>query len=84
MLNKLVNDTLKSPNGKWSIKRIVVFINIHIAWLLGAWIVVYGLNNNRHAIDVFEGLLFFQAALMGITEFGKKINKDATNEKLQE
>ena len=75
-IKNIIEDTLKS-RGKWSMKRLTAFVVINFVIALGTFIVisdkVLSREVNRYAIDVFQSLLFFEAALMGIAEFGKKI-----------
>ena len=83
-IKNIINDTLKS-RGKWSMKRLTAFVVMVFVLALGVFIVVSDLvlkvEVNRYAIDVFQSLLFFEAALMGINEFGKKLeNKEQKTE----
>ena len=83
-IKNIINDTLKS-RGKWSMKRLTVFVVMVFVLALGVFIVVSDKilvrEVNRYAIDVFQSLLFFEAALMGINEFGKKLeNKETKTE----
>ena len=83
-IKNIINDTLKS-RGKWSMKRLTAFVVMVFVLALGVFIVVSDLvlkvEVNRYAIDVFQSLLFFEAALMGINEFGKKLeNKETKTE----
>ena len=66
-------------------KRLTAFVVMVFVLALGVFIVVSDLvlkvEVNRYAIDVFQSLLFFEAALMGINEFGKKLeNKETKTE----
>lgn len=84
MLLNIINDTLKT-RGKWSMKRLTAFVVMFFVLLLGTFIVlsdkVLEREVNRYAIDVFNSLLIFEATLMGISEFGKKlVNKDLKSE----
>lgn len=87
IVKDIVNDTLKSQ-GKWSMKRLTAFVVINFVLALGTFIVisdkVLSREVNRYAIDVFQSLLFFEAALMGIAEFGKKLTDKSpkTEEKI--
>ncbi len=79
-IKNIINDTLKS-RGKWSMKRLTAFVVMVFVLALGVFIVVSDKilvrEINRYSIDVFQALLLFEATLMGITEFGKKImNKE--------
>ena len=83
-IKNIINDTLKS-RGKWSMKRLTAFVVMVFVLALGVFIVVsdkvLDREVNRYAIDVFQSLLFFEAALMGINEFGKKLeNKETKTE----
>ncbi len=83
-IKNIINDTLKS-RGKWSMKRLTAFVVMIFVLALGVFIVVsdkvLDREVNRYAIDVFQSLLFFEAALMGINEFGKKLeNKEQKTE----
>ncbi len=83
-IKNIINDTLKS-RGKWSMKRLTAFVVMIFVLALGVFIVVSDKllirEVNRYAIDVFQSLLFFEAALMGINEFGKKLeNKETKTE----
>ena len=83
-IKNIINDTLKS-RGKWSMKRLTAFVVMIFVLALGVFIVVsdkvLDREVNRYAIDVFQSLLFFEAALMGINEFGKKLeNKETKTE----
>jgi hypothetical protein len=76
-LEKLINDTLKSPSGKWSRKSLTMFTSFIISINLGTYIVVsdYVLEKeiNRYAVNVFESFMFLTAALAGITVADKKL-----------
>ena len=68
-------------------KRLTAFVVMLFVLALGVFIVVSDLvlkvEVNRYAIDVFQSLLFFEAALMGINEFGKKLtNKEIKTEEI--
>ena len=83
-IKNIINDTLKS-RGKWSMKRLTAFVVMLFVLALGVFIVISDKilvrEVNRYAIDVFQSLLFFEAALMGINEFGKKLeNKEQKTE----
>ena len=83
-IKNIIDDTLKS-RGKWSMKRLTAFVVMLFVLALGVFIVIsdkiLDREVNRYAIDVFQSLLFFEAALMGINEFGKKLeNKETKTE----
>lgn len=80
-MKKILDDTLK-VNGNYSMKRITAFVIIIFILVLGSFIVISDKilekEVNRYAIEVFESLLIFEATLMGIAEFGKKLkNKES-------
>lgn len=66
-------------------KRLTVFVVLVLTLFLGAFIVLSDLvlkvEVNKWASGVFDSLLLFLAALMGVTEFGKKMmNKEIKTE----
>jgi hypothetical protein len=83
---KLVDDTLKSPNGKWSRKSLTTFISFGFALILGTYIVVsdYIIDReiNKYAIEVFYGFLILGGGTLGLTVYDKIKNKN--NESLVE
>lgn len=83
-IENIINDTLKS-RGKWSMKRLTIFVVLFLTLILGAFIVLSDLvlkvEVNKYAQGIFDSLLLFLAALMGVTEFGKKLtNKEIKTE----
>lgn len=83
-INNIINDTLKS-RGKWSMKRLTILVVLVLTLFLGAFIVLSDLvlkvEVNKWASGIFDSLLLFLAALMGVTEFGKKmVNKEIKTE----
>lgn len=86
VINKIIDDTLKS-RGKWSMKRLTAFVVVLFILTLGSFIVLSDLvlekEVNKYGIEVFNSLLIFEATLMGIAEFGKKItNKELKTEEI--
>jgi len=84
MINKIILDTLK-VNNKWSMKRLTAFVVMFFILSLGSFIVlsdkILEKEVNQYAIEVFNSLLIFEATLMGISEFGKKLaNKEKKEE----
>jgi len=78
---KIINDTLKNPNGKWSRKSLTAFTSFSIAIILGAYIVIsdYIIEReiNRYAIEVFYGFLILGGGTLGLTVYDKiKSKKD--------
>jgi len=68
---KIITETLKSPNGKWSRKSLTMFTSFVISIILGFYIVIsdYILQKeiNKYAIEVFNGFMLLVAALTGAT-----------------
>lgn len=75
-MKKLINDILKSPNGKWSRKSVMMLTSFIVSILLGTYIVVSNYITetpiNNYAIDVFQGFLLFTGTLSGITVWDKQ------------
>ena len=75
-VKNIIDDTLKS-RGKWSMKRLTAFVVINFILALGTFIVISDLvlkqEINRYSVEIFNSLLIFEATLMGIAEFGKKL-----------
>lgn len=75
-MKKLINDILKSPNGKWSRKSVMMITSFIVSILLGTYIVVSNYITetpiNNYAIDVFQGFLLFTGTLSGITVWDKQ------------
>ena len=85
-IKNIIDDTLKS-RGKWSMKRLTIFLVLFLNLFLGAFIVLSDLvlkvEVNKWASGVFDSLLLFLATLMGVTEFGKKMtNKETKTEEI--
>ena len=79
-LKKILNDTLKF-RGKWSRKNITILVAFSLTMLIGIYIVtadLIGVTLSIYPIQVFDGLLVFVAAMMGITVADKKLNNDDT------
>lgn len=85
-IKNIINDTLKS-RGKWSMKRLTIFLVLFLTLILGAFIVLSDLilkvEVNKYTQGIFNSLLLFLATLMGVTEFGKKMtNKEIKTEEI--
>lgn len=82
-MRKLINDTLKSPNGKWSRKSLTMFVSFLVCIFLGAYIVVSNYITETpvavNAIDVFQGFLLLVGALSGITVWDKQSLSNKNN-----
>ena len=83
-MKKIIDDTLKSPNGKWSRKSLTSFFAFWVALALGLYIVVsdYIIEReiNRYAIDVFQSLLLLVGATLGLTVWDKQTMQKNENE----
>lgn len=81
-MNKIVNDTLKNKNGKWSRKSLTMLVSFIFFILTGIYIVIsdriIGNEINRYAIDVFYGFGFMAGGTTFATIADKKWqNKNA-------
>jgi len=85
-MKKIIDDTLKSPNGKWSRKSLTSFVSFACALILGFYIVVsdrvIDREINRYAIDVFQTLILLTATTLGLTVWDKQVV--AKNDKKEE
>ena len=70
-MKKLINDTLKSPGGKWSRKSLTMLVSFMVTILLAIKI-VFSKEINSSAVDVFQGFLLLVGALSGITVWDKQ------------
>lgn len=76
---KIFSDTLKFK-GKWSRKNITILVAFSLTMLIGIYIVIadlIGVVLSVYPIQVFDGLLLFVAAMMGITVADKKLNSES-------
>jgi hypothetical protein len=78
-IQKIINDTLKGPDGKYSRKSLTTFISMAISILTGIYIVVsdyfLGREINQYAIMVFYGFLGLGGGTLGLTVIDKIKNK---------
>lgn len=87
---KIINDTLKGPNGKYSRKSLTMFVSFIACVILGSYIVFSNYLTttpiNTNAIDVFEGFLILVGALSGISVWDKQVlfSKKKVNEENNE
>jgi len=85
-MNKILNDTLKSPNGKWSRKSLTMFASFAVSVILGAYIVCCNLFTatpiSEKAIDVFQGFMMLTGVLSGVSVWDKQAggNSQTTNQ----
>lgn len=74
-MNKIINDTLKSPNGKWSRKSLTMLSSWVMAILSGIFILISDMlldkQINTYAIDVFFGFLMLSGGTTAMTVYEK-------------
>lgn len=77
---KIVDDTLKSPNGKWSRKSLTAFVSFSMAIFLGSFIAVYaplkGIILSQYATTVFDSFMIMGGYLLGVSVADKFIIKN--------
>jgi hypothetical protein len=75
IINKIINDTLKEPDGKFSRKSLTTFVAFHSA-IIYEFILPFISNRAGfefgHNQYVFDGLLLLVAATLGLTVWDKK------------
>jgi hypothetical protein len=75
LLTKIINDTLREPDGKWSRKSLTTFVAFHSA-IIYEFILPFISNKAgfefTHNQYVFDGLLLLVAATLGLTVWDKK------------
>lgn len=80
MIQQIIDDTLKSPNGKFSRKSLTMFSSWIMAILTGTFITLsdYIIKQeiNKYAIDVFYGFLLLAGGTSVITVWDKIKNKN--------
>lgn len=85
---KIFEDTLKSPNGKWSRKSLTLFTSFLISIILGFYIVtsdfILKKEINKYSIEVFNSFMLLTGALSGITVADKFTPKNNNNGKTDE
>lgn len=76
-MKKIINDTLKGPNGKFSRKSLTAFASFLMALLVGAfivlsdWFICEDSQINQYAIMVFWGFLGLGGGTLGLTVIDK-------------
>lgn len=75
-LNKLIDDTLKERNGKWSRKSLTMFVCTIMSVLTGSFIVL-SKEINSSAEIVFLGFLGGALGTAYLTVKDKNINKES-------
>lgn len=80
-LNKLIDDTLKEKNGKWSRKSLTLFVYTVMSVLTGGYIVFSHLFTDvpvsEIANEVFWGFMAGAGVLVHYTVKDKKENKES-------
>ena len=78
-MNKIINDTLKGPSGKYSRKSLTMFISFVMSILSGVFILLsdkfLSKEINQYAIDVFYGFLLLSGGTSVMTVWDKFKNK---------
>jgi hypothetical protein len=78
-LNQIIDDTLKSPDGKWSRKSLTMLSAWIMAILSGIFILIsdyfFSEEINQYAIDVFYGFLLLAGGTSVMTVWDKVKNK---------
>lgn len=69
-MKQIFKDTMQTPNGRWSMKRITILVVLIFTLSLGTYIVVKG---SKDGIQVFDSLLLFESLLLGVNEASKKL-----------
>lgn len=77
---KILNDTLKGPQGKYSRKSLTMVTSFIISIILGSYIVFSNYITqtpvNEYAIEVFYGFLLLAGGTSVITIWDKFKNRD--------
>lgn len=76
-IQKIVNDTLKTPKGKWSRQSLTFFVSFIISILLGiiATFLSYFLNItvNETAMHIFDGFMTLTGVMSGTSIVSKLV-----------
>lgn len=76
-IRKIINDTLKSPEGKWSRKNLTMFTSFVVAIIIGFFIVI---NYEQSATEIFYGFILLSGGTSVLALYdkikGKQINKE--------
>lgn len=73
---KIFNDTLKSPNGKYSRKSVTAFASFFLAIIYEMVLPFFGLTTKEY---VFITLLALSGSTLGLTVLDKKNMSNTTN-----
>lgn len=76
-MKQLINDTLKSPEGKWSRKSLTMFTSFVVAIIMGFYIVI---KYEQAATEIFYGFILLSGGTSVLALYdkikGKQINKE--------
>ena len=73
---KIINDTLKGPDGKWSRKSLTTLVSFVNAIIVGWWVLIAEKGTvNIYAISVFYGFLGLGGGTLALTVVDKIRNK---------
>jgi hypothetical protein len=71
----IINDTLKSPSGKWSRKNLTASTSFFVCILLGGYI-VFDKQSTQQSVAVFDSFMILTGYLLGATVADKFFNKN--------
>lgn len=71
LIQTVLNDTLKSPNGKYSRKSLTMFVSFGMAVLVGGYVVHI---RPQDGIQVFYGFLALGGGITGMSIYDKYKN----------
>lgn len=81
---KLIDDTLKKPNGKWDKQALTMFVSFFMACLLGSYVVVsdFFLNKeiNPYAIVVVGYFIALSGGTAVVNIWNKKVDNRIEND----
>lgn len=87
MFKKLIDDTLKSPNGKWSRKNLTTFVSFVIAILLSFIVIggniIFNMSIDNNAVIIIFGFLTmagYQGSLALKDKIDNRKTKHSSNE----
>tara|TARA_R110002051_G_C8667863_1_gene489938 strand:+ start:38 stop:265 length:228 start_codon:yes stop_codon:yes gene_type:complete len=74
-MKKIINDTLKGPDGKWSRKSLTTLVSFLNAIATG-WYIIVAESVNMHSISVFYGFLGLGGGALALTVIDKIRNNN--------
>lgn len=84
--NKIIDDTLKSPEGKWSRKSLTMFTSFIVSVIMGFYIVIshyFTVNPiSNYSFDVFIAFLASSLGMSAMTlldKFNVRKNNDSSS-----